>query len=194
MITILSTGVCDLLTNMQCVCVCEAQRGWMPIVLLYVCKMFQIAVSCRGASWCQLESDISRTHSVRECSEKIILSRIDELTFWIDLSMCESNGRGVRSQSLQFQRDQISLWKALHVFEISPFSPCVPLYCSLVCSWMENTTSQLEPVGIICIPHIWTDDQCLLKHAGKWWSFSFFFFLFGKGFRKEAVKQIWQER
>lgn len=60
----------------------------MPIdVLLYVCKMFQIAVSCRGASWCQLESVISRTHSVHECSGKINLSCIDELTFWIDLSM-----------------------------------------------------------------------------------------------------------
>lgn len=43
MITILSTGVCDPLTNVQCVqeCVCEAQREQMLTdVLLYVCKMF----------------------------------------------------------------------------------------------------------------------------------------------------------
>lgn len=43
MITILSTGVCDPLTNVQCVQerVCEAQRERTPIdELLYVCKMF----------------------------------------------------------------------------------------------------------------------------------------------------------
>lgn len=52
-ISILSAGVndCDPLTKVQ-ERACEAQRG-RP--LMCCCKMFQAAVSCSGASRCQLE-------------------------------------------------------------------------------------------------------------------------------------------
>lgn len=90
-----------------------------------------------------------------------------------------------------------------HIFlKSAPLAGCVLHYRLMLLaniahtfasSQMENTMNQLEPVGIIYISDIWTDDHmCLLKHAVKCWSFSWFFFW--KGFSQEAVKQIWQER
>lgn len=126
---------------------------------------------------------------------------IDVLTFCIDLSTCESSGRG---DGLRVCSPKVikSNFGKRHIFlKSAPLAGCVLHYRLMLLaniahtfasSQMENTMNQLEPVGIICISDIWTDDHmCLLKHAVKCWSFSCFFW---KGFSQEAVKQIWQER